>query len=67
MYEAFLALDKDGSGKIGKDEIKHILNSENDEKIDELIKKIDKNGDGEIDYNEFLDMMGYNEYMECDC
>ena len=67
LYEAFLAIDKDGSGKIGKNEIKNILNSENDEKIDELIKKIDKNGDGEIDYNEFLDMMGFNQVMECDC
>ena len=65
LYEAFLALDTDGSGKIGRNEIKRILNSENDDKIDELIKKIDKNGDGEIDYNEFLDMMGYNSKMEC--
>ena len=67
LYEAFLALDTDGSGKIGRNEIKRILNSENDDKIDELIKKIDKNGDGEIDYNEFLDMMGFNQVMECDC
>ena len=67
LYETFLAIDKDGSGKIGKNEIINILNSENDEKIDELIKKIDKNGDGEIDYNEFLDMMGFNQVMECDC
>ena len=66
LYEAFVALDKDHSGTISKNEIKYVLNSENDEKIDELIKKIDKNGDGEIDYNEFLDMMGYNQCMECD-
>ena len=54
-----MMLDKDGSGKITKDEIKKALQLDNvgEEVLDELIKKYDLNGDGVIDYNEFLNMM----------
>ena len=53
-------LDRNHSGKIEKEEIKGILKLQsNDEIITELIEKVDANKDGEIDYNEFLDFMGY--------
>ncbi len=59
LNEAFMMLDKDGSGKITKDEIKKALQLDNvgEEVLDQLIKKYDLNGDGVIDYNEFLNMM----------
>jgi len=59
LNEAFMMLDKDGSGKITKDEIKKALQLDNvgEEVLEELIKKYDLNGDGVIDYNEFLNMM----------
>ena len=59
LFEAFKAFDKDNSGKITKSEIMKLLKleEESNEKIAELIKDIDTNGDGEIDYNEFLNMM----------
>jgi calcium-dependent protein kinase len=62
LYEAFVNLDKNGSGKISKDEIKTVImkNNANDNCVEKIIEKVDKNGDGVIDYNEFLDMMGYN-------
>ena len=62
LYEAFINLDKDKSGKITKDEIKDVIikNNYTDNCLDKIIEKVDKNGDGVIDYNEFLDMMGYN-------
>ena len=62
LYEAFVNLDKNGSGKISKDEIKTVImkNNANDNCVEKIIEKVDKNGDGFIDYNEFLDMMGYN-------
>ena len=62
LYEAFVNLDKDGSGKITKDEIKKVImkNNANDNCVEKVIEKVDKNKDGVIDYNEFLDMMGYN-------
>ena len=56
---AFKAFDIDGSGKITVEELKEILGvaEETDEAVDELIKKVDGNGDGDIDINEFKEMM----------
>ena len=53
-------LDRDSSGKISKDEIKKALKLDNldDVTLEKYIKEYDLNGDGEIDYNEFLNMMG---------
>ena len=60
LNEAFMMLDKKGTGKISKEEIKKALKLDNvNEKTIELyIQKYDLNGDGNIDYNEFLNMMG---------
>ena len=62
LYEAFVHLDKDKCGKINKEEIKSVLIKKNvdDEIINKLIKKYDQNFDECINYNEFLDMMGYD-------
>ena len=62
LNEAFKMLDKKGTGKISKEEIKKALKLDNvNEKTIELyIQKYDLNGDGNIDYNEFLNMMGEN-------
>ena len=58
LYEFFHSLDKDHSGKLSLNEIKSAFgNDANSETINQLLKKVDKNGDGEIDYNEFLDLM----------
>jgi calcium-dependent protein kinase len=59
LIEIFRLLDKDGSGKISKDEIKKALNDEKirDEDLNSFIKKCDLNGDGEIDYYEFVTCM----------
>ncbi len=62
LFEAFQEFDVDGTGKISKDDILNVLKLERDYegKIEEMIKEADKNGDGEIDYMEFLNMMGYD-------
>ena len=62
LFEVFRAFDKDESGKISKEELMKLLQIEDDpdKKIGKLIDEIDKNKDGEIDYNEFLDMMTTN-------
>ena len=61
LYEAFSMLDKKGNGKITKDELMSVLKMEpsEDKYISELIKNVDLNGDGVIDYKEFLNFMGY--------
>ena len=59
LKDTFKLLDNDNSGKISKNNIMNVLKLENlNEKIiDNYINKYDLNKDGEIDYNEFLNMM----------
>ena len=59
LIEVFRLLDKDGSGKISKDEIKKALNNERlrEKELANFIKKFDLDGDGEIDYYEFVNGM----------
>lgn len=52
--------DKDSSGSISTDEIKQVLsyNQNCDEaQIIEMVKQVDANGDGEISFDEFKQMM----------
>ena len=62
LRAAFNMFDKDGSGTISHDEIRDVfssggVNSMTKNAIDEIIKEIDINGDGEIDFEEFVEMM----------
>jgi calmodulin len=61
IREAFNVFDKDGSGKISKDELRHIMKSLgedlSEEEIQQMILEADTNGDGEIDYDEFVRML----------
>ena len=63
LLEAFLNFDKNRSGTISKDELMIALKNENqnskelEKEVEKLIKAVDKNGDGKIDYNEFLALM----------
>ncbi|KAL2150466.1 hypothetical protein VTH82DRAFT_7029 [Thermothelomyces myriococcoides] len=61
LKNAFKVFDKDGSGTISSDELRHVLKSlgENltDEEVEEMIRLADRNGDGTIDYNEFANIM----------
>jgi calcium-dependent protein kinase len=61
LLDIFKMLDKDKTGKISKEEIKKVLNDENidEEEMKQFILKFDLNGDGEVDYNEFI--LGMNE------
>ena len=53
-----MRLDYDGSGKISKKEIKKALNGEvNKELLEKMVKEFDLDGDGEIDYREFINGM----------
>jgi len=63
IYQAFKMFDKDGNGRITPEEIKAVLgNDDNFKDIEpgyweDLIKEVDLNGDGVIDYNEFITLM----------
>ncbi len=54
LWEAFRKFDLDGDGKITIDEIEKVLGTGSNAK--ELIAEIDKNGDGSVDYDEFISM-----------
>lgn len=58
LFNVFSALDINGDGKITADEIEQALSGFMDvgEDIAKMIKEVDKDGDGEIDYDEFVEM-----------
>ena len=62
LFDAFSALDTDKNGKIAKDDLMGVLKlqPQHDNFVTELIKSADKNGDGYIDYKEFVEMIEYN-------
>ena len=61
LLEAFKVFDKDGNGNISATELKTVMHNlgENlsDADIEEMIREADLDGDGEINYNEFVKMM----------
>lgn len=59
LHAAFKMFDKDGSGIISAEEIREVLcfggtNSLSAEAVDVIIKQVDENGDGEIQFEEFV-------------
>ena len=63
LLEAFCKFDIDNSGFITTDELLKALKAEKsqEKEVEQLIKAVDKNGDGKIDYKEFLQLMGADE------
>ena len=61
LREWFEALDADGSGDISVDELEEPLISiglvSSKEDLEEMIRKYDSSGDGEIDFQEFVKMV----------
>ena len=60
LYETFSMFDKDNDGLITKTELLNALKADisQEKEIESYIKAVDKNGDGKIDYKEFLQLMG---------
>ena len=58
LKAAFRLFDKDGSGTISPEEIRKVLGiNSSDKHLAELVAEIDENGDGEIQFDEFCNMM----------
>ena len=60
LQSAFKMFDKDGGGSISTEEIRQVLSfGQNLEEsvVNEIIKQVDANGDGEISFDEFAEMM----------
>ncbi|KXN66162.1 calmodulin [Conidiobolus coronatus NRRL 28638] len=61
IREAFKVFDKDGNGYISAAELRHVMTNLGekltDEEADEMIREADVDGDGQINYDEFVKMM----------
>jgi serine/threonine-protein phosphatase 2B regulatory subunit len=61
ILEAFRAFDLDKNNFIGAAEIRHILinigEQVTDEEVDEMIRMVDKDGDGQVSWEEFYEMV----------
>ena len=56
LQKAFSMFDKDGNGKLSLEEIKVFFGG-NDKTWKRVLKEVDVNGDGVVDFNEFKKMM----------
>lgn len=61
IIEAFKVFDKDGNGFISRAELSHVMTNLGekltDEEVDGMIHEADVDGDGFINYEEFVRMM----------
>lgn len=61
IREAFLAFDLDHNNFVGAAEIRHVLinigEQPTDEEVDEMIRMVDKDGDGQVSFDEFYEMV----------
>lgn len=67
LWAAFKVFDRDGNGRISKDElasfvmadegVKEVVGMNKGVTLDEILTQVDANGDGEIDFDEFVAMM----------
>ena len=62
LYEAFSVFDTNHTGKIKKEQILNVLKQDNSGNmiVNDLIEKTNNTEDDEIDYKQFLQIMGYN-------
>ena len=61
IREAFKIFDRDGNGYIDAKELKHVVTRMGEvltaSEADEFMREADLDGDGKLDYNEFVTMM----------
>lgn len=61
LREAFRVFDKDGNGYISAAELRHVMTNLGekltDDEVDEMIREADLDGDGTVNYEEFVTMM----------
>ncbi|KAL4237852.1 hypothetical protein ACF0H5_002564 [Mactra antiquata] len=58
---SFSLFDRDGDGKVSKDELRTAMRSlgqnPTEDELNEIMNEVDKDGNGTIDYDEFVNLM----------
>ncbi|KAF6361698.1 hypothetical protein mRhiFer1_009926 [Rhinolophus ferrumequinum] len=71
IREAFRVFDKNGNGSISAAESRHVMTNLGekftDEEVDEMIGEADLDGDGQVNYEEFVQMMTAKERRCTEC
>ncbi|UKK01874.1 calmodulin [Theileria orientalis] len=61
LIQAFKVFDRDGNGFISAQELRHVMTNLGerltDEEVDEMLREADIDGDGKINYEEFVKLM----------
>ncbi|KAJ9700489.1 hypothetical protein PVL29_006014 [Vitis rotundifolia] len=61
LKEAFKVFDKDQNGYISATELRHVMinlgEKLTDEEVEQMIREADLDGDGQVNYDEFVKMM----------
>merc|ERR1712172_143466 len=61
IYDAFRVFDKDGNGFISPAELRYVMTKMGqvitNEEVDQMIQEADLDGDGQVNYREFVKMM----------
>ena len=67
-FRKFKMLDRDGSGALDRDEIRHFLGAYNilldDSHLDELFSRYNADGDGSIDFYEFMHQVSPEDFPD---
>ncbi|KAG5574177.1 hypothetical protein H5410_063943 [Solanum commersonii] len=67
LKEAFRVFDKDQNGFISAAELRHVMTNLDekltDEEVDDMIREADVDGDGQINYDQFVKVMTANCYQ----
>ena len=69
IRQAFEVLDKDGNGFLSEAELRPMMTSfyekASEKEVNQMIKDADIDGDGQVNYKEFVKIMRSAQFKEC--
>ena len=62
IRDDFLVIDKDGDGRINREELLEVLEGQTEENVDFMMKLMDVDCNGTVEFHEFLEIMAVLTY-----
>ena len=62
IRDDFLVIDKDGDGRINREELLEVLEGQTEENVDFMMKLMDVDCNGTVEFHEFLEIMAFLAY-----